>query len=134
MVNVGDVLYLYVEDTNPPKKKYFFVLGVTDDQVSLASFYVNSEINLNVNHNPVLVRYNIELSPEDYPFLQYKSYLDCTKMIVRDKEEFNEIVKNRPASVVYQLLPEQLVFFKQIICEVPTIKGKIKKKFGFFDK
>lgn len=134
MVKVGDVLYLFVEDTNPPKEKYFFVLGVSEDQVSLASFYVNSEVNLNVNHNPVLVKYNIELNPVDYPFLRYKSFLDCTKMVVRDKKEYDEIVKNRPEAVVYQLLPEQLEFFRQIIREVPTIKGKIIKKFGFFDR
>ena len=60
MVNVGDVLYLFVEDTDPPKKKYFFVLGVTEDEISLASFFVNSEINFNVNRNAVLVKYNIE--------------------------------------------------------------------------
>jgi hypothetical protein len=96
MVNVGDVLYLFVEDTNPPKHKYFFVLGVTEDQISLASFYVNTEINLNVNHNPVLVKYNIELNPADYPFLRHISHLDCTKMVIRNKSEYDEIVKNRP--------------------------------------
>lgn len=133
MVNVGDVLYLFVEDTDPPKHKYFFVLGVTEDQISLASFYVNSVVNLNVNHNSVLVKYNIELNPKDYPFLRHTSYLDCTKMVIRDKKDYDEIVKNRPEAIVYQLLPEQLEFFRQIVREVPTIKGKIIKKFGFFD-
>lgn len=133
MVNVGDVLYLFVEDTDPPKKKYFFVLGVTEDEISLASFFVNSEINFNVNRNAVLVKYNIELNPMEYPFLHYTSYLDCTKMVIRDKKEYDEIVKNRPEAVVYQLLPEQLEFFRQVIREVPTIKGKIVKKFGFYD-
>ena len=133
MVNVGDVLYLFVEDTDPPKKKYFFVLGVTEDEISLASFFVNSEINFNVNRNAVLVKYNIELNRMEYPFLHYTSYLDCTKMVIRDKKEYDEIVKNRPEAVVYQLLPEQLEVFRQVIREVPTIKGKIVKKFGFYD-
>lgn len=51
---------------------------------------------------------------------------------VRDKKEFDEIVRNRPEAVVYQLLPEQVEFLRQIIREVPTIKGKIVKRFGFF--
>lgn len=134
MIKLGDVLYLFVDDTNPPKKKYFFVLGVTDDQISLASFYVNSNINLNINDNPVLMKYNIELNPFDYPFLQYVSYIDCTKMIERNKSEFDNILKNRPEAVVYHLKDEQLEFFREIIIEVPTIKGKIKKKFGFYKK
>lgn len=133
MVSVGDVLYLFVEDTYPPKNKYFFVLGITEDEVSIASFYVNSEINLNVNNNPVLVKYNIEISPSDYPFLSYKSYLDCTKMVIRDKKEFDEIVRNRPEAVVYKLSDIQLQHLRSIIREVPTFKGKTIKKFGFYD-
>ncbi|SDE72073.1 hypothetical protein [Epilithonimonas hungarica] len=133
MVSVGDVLYLFVEDTDPPKKKYFFVLGMTENEVSIASFYVNSEINLNVNNNPVLVKYNIEINPSDYPFLSYKSYLDCTKMVIRDKKEFDEIVRNRPEAVVYKLTDIQLHHLRSIIREVPTFKGKIINKFGFYD-
>lgn len=133
MVSVGDVLYLFVEDTDPPKNKYFFVLGITEDEVSIASFYVNSRINLNVNNNPVLVQYNIEIDPKDYPFLQYPSFVDCTKMIFREKSTFDEIVRNRPESVVYKLTEDQLQYFRTIIREVPTIKGKTIKKFGFFD-
>jgi len=133
MVSVGDVLFLFVEDTDPPKDKYFFVLGITEDQVSIASFYVNSKINLNVNNNPILVNYNIEIDPSDYPFLRHKSYVDCTKMVVRNKQEFDDIVRNRPGAVVYRLTDIQLQHFRSIIREVPTFKGKTIKKFGFYD-
>lgn len=133
MIEIGDVLKLFVTDTNPPKYKYFFVLGISQDQISLASFYVNSVVNLNVNNNPELVKYNVEIRQEDYPFLDYNSYLDCTKMSVKDKSEFDAIVRNRPEAVIYNLLPEQLDFFRKIIRESPFYKGKILKKFGFFD-
>ena len=134
MVKVGDVLFLFVDDTTPPKKKYFFVLGESEGQISLASFYVNSDINLNIHNNPVLVKFNIELLPADYPFLHHKSYLDCTKMIIRDKSEYDDIVKVRPEAIVYTLTSEQLEFFRKIIREVPTIKGKIIKKFVFYER
>lgn len=133
MVSIGDVLFLFVEDTNPPKHKYFFVLGLTDNQVSIASFYVNTDINLNINDNPVLVKYNIEINPSDYPFLRHKSYVDCTKLVERDKKEFDDIVRNRPEAVVYRLNDIQLQHFRSIIKEVPTIKGKTIKKFGFYN-
>jgi hypothetical protein len=134
MVTVGDVLKLFVEETNPPKIKYFFVLGCTTDHVSIASFYVNSKINLNVNNNPILVKYNIEIKPEDYPFLHHVSYLDCSKMLIRNKSEFDEIVKDRPEAIVYKLKEDQLQFLRTVIREVPTLKGKLKKNFGFYDK
>ena len=55
-------------------------------------------------------------------------------MIIRDKSEYDDIVKVRPEAIVYTLTSEQLEFFRQIIREVPTIKGKIIKKFGFYDR
>jgi len=134
MVSVGDVLKLFVEDTYPPKIKYFFVLGCTKDQISIASFYVNSIVNLSINDNPVLVKYNIEIKPEDFPFLKHVSYVDCTKMVVRNKAEFDDIVKNRPEAIVYKLTEDQLQFFRAVIRESPTFKGKIIKNFGFYDK
>lgn len=134
MVTVGDVLKLFVEETNPPKTKYFFVLGATADHISIASFYVNSKINLNVNNNPVLVKYNIEIKPEHYPFLDHISYVDCTKMVIRNKTEFDEIVSKRPEAIVYKLTEEQLQFFRSVVKEAPTFKGKVKKSFGFYDE
>lgn len=133
MVKVGDVLYLFMENTTPPKNKFIFVLGMNKDKAVCATFLVNSSINLNVNNNAELVKFNIKLSAVEYPFLSYDSYLDCNFLTTKDLTEINSIVAKRPTAKVYSLSDDKIQFFKDIISQCPIHKGKILKNFGFYD-
>lgn len=70
-LKIGTVLRLSVKDTNPPKIKRFIVVGKTIDGLSLASVYINSQINLKVNWNIELQ----SLSPFLFPFFQINTIL-----------------------------------------------------------
>ncbi len=49
-LEVGSVLKLYVKDTKPPKEKRFIIAGKNIDGLCLATVYINSEINENINY------------------------------------------------------------------------------------
>ncbi len=53
-LQIGSVLKLHVKETNPPKEKRFIVVGKTIDGISLATVYINSEINPFINFSPEL--------------------------------------------------------------------------------
>lgn len=48
---IGAVLRMMVIDTNPPKIKRFIIVGESDDSLTLASVYINTELNIKVNYN-----------------------------------------------------------------------------------
>lgn len=83
---IGAVLRLFVEDTDPPKVKYFIVVGLTQDGISLASVYINSEVNMIMNYSLELRALHLPLSTDDCNLLDHDSFVDCSRLVIRDRE------------------------------------------------
>lgn len=131
-IETGTVLRLAVKDTNPPKIKMFIVVGKTIDGLTLASTYINSDINKNINWCIELKNLQIPISEKDYDFLNWDSYVDCSKMISRNTSEITSIIQKNPGAAIGKIKPEDLEAILETLRNAPTIKGKIKKKFGLF--
>lgn len=132
-VKVGSVLRLKVHDTFPPKIKVFIIIGQTIDGFSLATLYVNSNVNININFSKELANLQIPISIKEYNFLDHDSFVDCSKLMMKDRAEIEQIISNRPEAFVDDLSEDQIKYFREIIRKSTTIKGKLKKKFGFYD-
>lgn len=133
IVSVGSVLRLMVDDTTPPKVKFFIVVGQAADGISLASVYINTAVNPNVNWALELKQLHIPILQKDYPFLTHDSFVDCSKLIERDQGALQQTVNNRPNAHVGLLSSEQLKVYLEVLVNSPTIKGKTKKRFGFYN-
>lgn len=132
-VKVGSVLKLKVEDTKPPKVKIFIIIGQNIEGFSLATLYINTDINFNINFSQELIDLQIPISKKDYSFLDHNSYVDCSKLMFKDKSEIEHILSQRPEAFVNELDEKQISFFKEVIKKSTTIKGKIKKRYGFYE-
>lgn len=132
-VKVGSVLKLKVEDTKPPKVKFFIIIGQNIEGFSLATLYINSDINFNVNFSQDLIDLQVPISKEDYNFLEHNSYVDCSKLMFKDREEIESILSRRPEAFVDELNNKQISYLKEVIKKSTTIKGKIKKRYGFYE-
>jgi hypothetical protein len=132
IIKIGTIIRTKVEDTKPPKYKYFIIIGQTEDCLSLASIYINSEINLKVNFCIELVNLHKPILCSMYKFLDKDSFVDCSKLIHRDKIEIETAIKNDPNIVKGELNEEDLNLYRNTIINAETIKGKIKKKYGFY--
>lgn len=132
-IKVGTVLRFKVRDTNPPKIKLFIIIGQTIVGSNLATLYINTEVNLKVNWAQELLDLQIPISKSDYSFLSHDSHVDCSKLIIKDRGEIEEIILNRPKAVIAELEKEQIEYLRNIIKNSTTIKGKLKKRFGFYD-
>lgn len=130
---IGKVLRLKVKDTNPPKIKRFVIIGFSEDKFSLASVYINSEINTKINWSLEQQELQLEFNSDKREYIDKTSYIDCSQLIIKDYNEIKSIVESRPDSVLGQVCKKDLKLIVAKLKGAPTIKGKIKKRYGLFD-
>ncbi|WPO89855.1 hypothetical protein [Chryseobacterium sp. HR92] len=131
MIGIGAVFFLFIEEFQ--KKKYFIVLGEDDHSYLFATFYVNTTINYNFVENQEVEKLHIVLKKAEYPFLKYDSFLNLSEHFPKTKISLEEEFKKDDKCLVYTLTDEQLHYLRKAFKENPIIKGKIKKKYRFFD-
>ncbi|NEX14054.1 MAG: hypothetical protein C1941_05095 [Prosthecochloris sp.] len=131
-VSVGTVLKLKVFDTNPPKEKRFIIVSTTVDGLVLATVYINTKINTVINYSTELQALHIPLKEQGREFLNQDSYVDSSRLITRDRDEIEKAIQNRPDVVIGEVSIEDFQLIRKTIISAPTIKGKYKKKFGFY--
>lgn len=132
-LKIGTVLRLHVKDTDPPKIKRFIIIGFTEDKVTLATVYINTEINTNVNWSIEQQDLQLSLSSENREYLEHDSFVDCSKFFLKGVQEITDIVKSRPEVIIGELNQDDLKIVIEKIKNATTIKGKVKKKYGLFD-
>lgn len=130
---IGTVLRVMVKDTTPPKVKRFIIVGESADSLTLASVYINTELNMKVNYNLDLQCQHIEFQASGRDYLDHNSFVDCSKLKIIERAELCTIIQNRPTVVIGKLAETDFeVVRRQITCST-TIKGKIKKRYGFYN-
>lgn len=132
-IEIGSVIKLFVKDTHPPKEKRFIVVGFSEDRLILATVFINTEINKNVNWCQELRLQNLLFETDGRDYLEHPSYIDCSKLVPKDYYEIESAVKERPEAILGKVCPEDWQLIKDTILHSTTIKGKHKKKFGFYD-
>lgn len=53
-LKVGSIIKLLVLDTIPPKTKYLIIVGLDKENISFATVFINSVVNINVLNTPEL--------------------------------------------------------------------------------
>lgn len=132
-IKVGTVLRLHVKNTIPPKYKRFIIVGFTQDKLSLATVYINSDINININWSQEQQALQLLFTSEGRPYLDRNSYIDCSKLMFRDTEEIYSAVHNNPDAIIGKLSEEDLKYVMNTLKYASTIKGKYKKRYGLYD-
>lgn len=118
------------KDGYKTRRKYFVVLGEIKEDRIVGSFFINSDINANVQTTRELQDCQILLEEANYPaILDYDSYLDCSDIFELDKTKIEAI-----GSQIGQLLETDISRVTEHIEKTGVISPKQKKKFGFKDK
>lgn len=129
---VGSVLFEFVTATIPPKNKYYIVVGISENEVALGTVYINSEINPNIFNTPQLRGYHIPISAEEYPFLKYDSFIDCSHIEERSVSDVLQCLNNDNKRYGYyaSISAIELDTVLQTLDNAHTIAPVVKKKFG----
>ena len=100
----GNVYYLYCTFTTPNKNKYLLLVCINPHPIF---FTINSEINEFKLKSPDLKQCQVGIDAGQHNFLDYDSFIDCTRSIQIDFSE----VEN-------QLLPDMTRFKGKIVLEI----------------
>lgn len=129
---IGAVILTYVADTNPPKEKRLIVAGESYDHVSVATIYINTQLNVNVFPTKDLQDLNPEFAAEGRGYLDHNSHVDCSGLHVLKKDFLLGIIQADPGRVLGNVSTEDLKLIKGLIRTAKTIKPGLKKTFGLF--
>jgi hypothetical protein len=130
---IGTVIRAHVDFTNPPKIKRFIVIGFNDDNITLASVLINSELNLNVNYNKELQAHQIPLDSEGKEYLLNDSFVDCSEIHNIEKQIIEDSLKKNPEIAIGSVEKNDIDNIIRTIIESDIIKGKYKRKCGLFN-
>ena len=90
--------------------KFFAIIGEDGDNV-VGAFFINSKINSFIFSKPKMLNLQYLLSCRKYTFLNYDSYLCCSKMITMNKSSLHFtllnlvcFISNRCLTAVYVIL------------------------------
>lgn len=129
-IQIGSVIKVYVNDTNPPKEKRLILVGASWDKLHFASVFINTDINPNIFATQELIDLNYEMSAADCEFLDHDSFADCSKLKSRATSWLHSVVTDDPSRVLGTLSADQLQEIRNRIKSAPTISKNEKKNFG----
>jgi hypothetical protein len=129
---IGAVILTYVADTNPPKEKRLIIVGESYDHVSVATIYINTELNIKVFPTKELQDLNPRLDAEGRDYLNHNSHVDCSSLHVIKKEDLGRIIETDPTRVLGNVSENDLKMIKSLIKSAKTITPGLKKTYGLF--
>lgn len=93
-VKIGNVYFIPLDERNgitpkdgdPSRNKFFIVLGFDADGNVVGGVVINS----NINHRlpSIVTDYYLPITVEQCPFLKHNSYVNCSVIIVTERDKF----------------------------------------------
>ena len=127
----GSVIKAFVKDTIPPKEKRFIIVGINEEQLFLASIFINSKINPNKLNNEIK-KAQLHFESESRDYLDYPSYIDCSKIYERKYSEITNILINAPQAYLGDVSETDMKLIKETISACKMIPVRIKKLYNIF--
>lgn len=113
-VNVGDVFLKNFDGIS--HKKYFIVVGMSKDKITICSVFINSEINQYVKtRKPHLIRLHVPLSKQNNNFLKYDSYGDCSAIIPSTVEKISEQIARKECQIIGNIFEKDLFLLQKTL-------------------
>lgn len=103
---------------------------ITDDEVTIAAVYLNSELNTNIFRNKKMQALQIPLKEDGREYLEHDSYVDCSFLHVKQIEKLNEEFKQDRLESLGQTSKEDFDLIKGTLISADTISIKQKKQYG----
>ena len=106
------------------RTKYFVVVGHDQDNGLIGSLLVNSNVNENVINTKILLDCQFPLKKNDYDFLYYDSYLDCSELF-----ELNKIKILQNGMEIGELTLRDKMLVTEHLRDSEVISAKMKKRY-----
>lgn len=127
-VNRGDIYHRYFSTTNPPKNKFFVIVGENID-CYVGYFFINSNINATVARNKEMHDMQLPIKPTDYPFLTHVSFIDGHELSILKKSDLIEELNSGKARFKGHLSNEDITMLLDAALSSPLFSRKEKEYF-----
>lgn len=134
-LSVGDIHHLPLgkeekittKDGKDYKDKFFIILGFDNNGNAIGGVVVNSKINPNLPAS--ITDYQMPVTTQQFPFLKYNSYINCSHLIIVKKEKFNH------TTFRFHVDDEELMqMIVGTLYECPTVNKQQLKEFSIVDE
>ena len=125
----GSVFRTFTDKSSPPKIKIFVVLVAKNGMASVASLFVNTEINASLFPSQELQDLHIPLFSNYCDFLKHDSFLDCSQIKEMSLDWLQSQIENDPGVLVGTLDERTLSSAINKVKKAPTISRSDKRKF-----
>jgi hypothetical protein len=128
-VDLGTTLLLEIKSFNINHRKFAIIMAEADDTVAM--LIINSEINPNVFPSTYLQSQHVEIPVAGHEdFLDYNSFIDCTKFHLKPRQEVVDFISSNPQDV-YNVTDEVCRSIVNMVTHSRLITPAEKRKFGF---
>jgi hypothetical protein len=131
-IKPGTVIRYKVPDTNPPKIKFFILLGADTDNIMVATVFINSDINYNIHFNVYLQSLQYKLDVQRNTFLSKDSYVDCTRISERKIENLKKELVSNPEYVIGTIHCEDFNAIRNLVKSSKLIERNLFKKYRMY--
>lgn len=128
-IKPGETLLVRIPDFDVSYPKYWIIVAINTEEI--AGVVVNTKINKNIFWNDELKKLNLPILQKEHSFLDYDSFIDCSKLNIQPHKEVFKAIVDNPKIVVGNITPTLLKNIHLTIIGAKTISVKHKKKFGF---
>jgi disulfide oxidoreductase YuzD len=96
--------------------KFFVVVGQDEENI-VGFFFINSKIDNSIIANKSFFDMQMPIKKENYPFLDYLSYIDCHEIKKIRKEDFCERIESNDIEYKTILIEEDLRLMMEAVRE-----------------
>lgn len=114
------------------KEKRFVFAGPKYDGLLIGLVHINSEINEKIFHSPKLKEEHYKVLQADYTSLEWDSFVNCSQLIIRPKQEIYALLVNDPGCHLEHLTEEHFNEIKIKLCKSRVLSPSQKKEYGLF--
>jgi hypothetical protein len=112
--------------------KFLVVAAIAGNRNDIAVIIINSAINPRKFPSKELKDLHYKISPDDYPFLDHDSWVDCSQIIELDFSDADKLLTDHPECGKGKISNTDFSnIFALLGSENNDIKPKIKRKYGF---
>lgn len=130
-IDLGNAILIKIPDFDVNYEKYIIVVAKDKHNVELAFVVINTEKNKQIFHTPYLKSLHVKIDKENHKFLDYDSYVDCSKLREFPVKKVVEFLKENPDRAVGNVSENVLRSIYATITSATTIETFFKKKYGF---
>ena len=130
-LKIGSVLKFHCNKAK--KEKRLILVGYKYDKVLIAFVHINTELNINIFNTSLLQLEHIPIfKDETKTYIDHNSFINCSDLIVRDKNEIHTMLVSNPNIHLGELTEDDLKNVKSTIAKSKVVRMDRKKEFGLF--